>query len=82
MQTWMPPPKPMCSAAFARPTSRRSGVLEDARVAVRGAEEHRDHLAARDRRAGDLDAVLEHPALEQLQRRIEADQLLDRGLRG
>ena len=20
MQTWMPPPKPMCSAAFARPT--------------------------------------------------------------
>ena len=25
MQTWMPPPKPMCSAAFARPTSSRSG---------------------------------------------------------
>ena len=58
------------------------GVLEDPGVSVRRAEEHRDHLAPRNRRARDLDAVLEHPALEELQRRIEADELLDRGLRG
>ncbi len=30
---------------------------------------------------GDLDPVFEHPALEQLERRIEAQQLLDRGTR-
>ena len=54
-------------------------VGEHPRVAVRGAEQQRDLRAARHRLAGDLDAVLEHPALEQLERRVPADQLLDRG---
>src|SRR4051812_47326501 len=34
--------------------------LEDARVAVRGAEEQRDLAAARDRRVADREAVREH----------------------
>ncbi len=56
-------------------------VLEDPRVSVRRAEEQRDRLASGNRRARDLDAVLEHPPFEELQRRIEADELLDRCLR-
>ena len=79
MQTWMPPPKPMCSAAFSRADVEGVGVGEHARVAVGRAEEQRDLLAARDGLAGDLDAVLEHPALEQLERGVPADQLLDGG---
>jgi len=54
-------------------------VGEHARVAVGRAEEQRDLLPARDRLARDLDAVLEHPALEELEWGVPADQLLDRG---
>ena len=46
MQTWMPPPKPMCSAAFSRETSKAIGVVEHPRVAVRRAEQQR-HLLDR-----------------------------------
>ncbi len=78
MQTWMPPPKPMCSAAFARPTSSRSGSAK-----TRGSRlaEPKSIETTSPRGIGtpaDLDAVLEHPALEQLERWIPADQLLDR----
>src|SRR5438045_391448 len=52
---------------------------EDAGIAVGRAEQHRDHLAARDRHTGDLDAVLEHPALEELEWGVVADQLFDGG---
>ena len=68
----------MCSAAFSRRDVEPVGIGENARIAVGGAEQHRDHLAARNRCAADLDAVLEHPALEQLEWWIPADQLLDR----
>ena len=52
---------------------------EDAGIAVGRAEEHRDHLAAPDRHTGDLDALLEHPALEELEWGVVADQLFDGG---
>ena len=78
MQTWMPPPKPMCSAAFARPTSSRSGSAKTR--GSRLAEPNSIEITS-PRGIGvpaDLDAVLEHPALEQLERRVPPDQLLDR----
>src|SRR5438270_3343859 len=55
--------------------------VEDTRVAVRGAEEQRDLRAARNRRLADREVVRQDPALEELERRIEADHLLDRGSR-
>ena len=42
-------------------------IPEDAGITVGRAEEHRDHLAARNRHTGDLDALLEHPAFEELE---------------
>src|SRR5207247_8961812 len=51
------------------------GVGEDTRVAVRGAEQHRDHLTSRPGDPSDLDAVHEHPALAELEWGVEADQL-------
>ena len=52
--------------------------VEDTWITVRGAEQNGDLLATRDLDAADLDTVLEHPALEQLQRRVVAEELLDR----
>jgi hypothetical protein len=45
------------------------------------AEQHRHLLADLHRLPGDLDARFEHPSLEQLQRRVPAQHLLDRGAR-
>ena len=47
MQTWMPPPKPMCSAAFGRPTSRTSGSAKK-----RGSRLAKPNRAPSVRRAG------------------------------
>ena len=52
--------------------------VKDTWIAVRGTEQQGDLLATRDLDATDLDTVLEHPALEQLQRRVVAQELLDR----
>ena len=60
------------------PDVEHVGLREDARVAIGGSEQQRDLLAPRDRDAGDLDTILEHPALEELERRVEAEELLDR----
>ena len=49
------------------------------RVAVRRAEEQRHLRAAGDGLTRDFHPVLEHPTLEQLERRVPADQLLDGG---
>ena len=53
-------------------------LVEDARVAVRRTEDEAQLGASRHPSASDLD-VVEHPALEQLQRRVEPHQFLDRG---
>jgi hypothetical protein len=68
MQTWMPPPNPMCSEAFTRPTSKRSGSGNTRGSSICCAEEHRYPLAVRNRVAGYFHTVLEHPALEKLER--------------
>src|SRR5690349_16688414 len=57
------------------------GSLEDAGVSVRRAEEERQLRAERNRDVADRKAVLEHPPLEELERRVEPDQLLDCGVR-
>ena len=61
----------------SRARSRSSGRSNAASVAIGRAEQHRDLLAARELDAVDLDR-LEDPPLEQRQRRVEAEQLLDR----
>ena len=62
----------------SRLRSRSSAPVEDGTVAVRRPEQHGDLLAALELDAVDLDR-LEHPPLEQRQRRVEPEQLLDGG---
>ena len=57
-------------------------VVESSRVALRSAEQHRDFLADLHRLASDLHAFLQHPPLEQVQRRVPAQHLLDRRASG
>ena len=66
MQTWIPPPKPMCCAGVLTCDVELVRSLEHARVAVRGAEEQCDLRSARDRHVADREVVRQHPALEQL----------------
>ena len=63
---------------------RASGSKSSGSVEARGSrlaepKSSDDPRAQRDRLTGDLEAVGEHPALEELERRIEADHLLERG---
>ena len=55
------------------------GTVEHARVAVRRTEEQGDLRSPRDRYAAEREVVRQHPALEQLQRRVEADHLFTGG---
>ena len=81
MQTWMPPPKPDVLRGVLPADVELVGPLEDARIAVRRSEQQRDLRAARDRHVADRKVVRQHPALEELERRIEPDQLFARRLR-
>ena len=75
-QKWMPPPNPTWVAS-PRPASKRSGSVELLRVAVRAPKS----IATSSPTASGCPAIstpsLEHPAFEQLQRRVPPDHLLD-----
>ena len=73
-QKCTPTPKARCGLG-SRSTWNSSGSVEDRRVAVGRAEQRRDLLALLDRDVADLD-VLGGGALEELQRRVEAQHLL------
>ena len=75
-QKWMPAPKPRCGLSM-RSTSKRVRLGEDRRIAVCRTEQGRDLLALLDGDLANL-GVGDRCALEQLQRRVVADQLLDR----
>ena len=76
MQKWTPAPKEMCGLSV-RPTSRVSGSAKTAGSWLAEPEQRGDLLPRRHGDPADLD-VLGSGALEQLQRGVEAHQLLDR----
>ena len=67
MQTWMPPPKPMCSAAFPRSMSKRSGSGNTLGSRFAEPNSSASFWPCGTGPARDLDPVLEHPALEELE---------------
>ena len=77
MQKWMPAPKAMLRKKRAR-WIEAVGVLPARRIAVGGGEQQPDLLALLELDALDLDR-LQRIAVEEVQRRIEAQRLLADG---
>ena len=76
-QKWMPAPKPRCGLS-ARATSKRSGSANTAGSRLAAPSSAAILVPAGDRDVADH-RVGDGRAFEQLQRRVVADQLLDRG---